>query len=411
MKIQLKGKNEMIKIAILSHIPVSKGLSGKEKEISNIAKMLNGKGTNVEIFSLSTANRTIKKDSYVEHEIKGSNYASRSKMSRIVDNLCMLAFGTKPMLNKMNENPQILRSLAHFDPDIIICGSFLLSRVLGKYLLTSGRKPKVISVFDSQTSIYNYARAVGNVAGRENKVKAWAASKIARSYIGFNLKLYAATLRLSDVHVVQTNKDRTEVINHFKDRKARVVALPAQFYSAKKTRAKKSTNITNILFVGSYSYPPNREAMDKIERVIAPAMPDKNFIIGGGGCPIKRISNVNYVGTIQNISKAVNAADLCIAPLSNGSGIKFKMLDYFGASKAVVGTSVAFDGYNVRNGYNAIVEDEIEKYPDAIRALEADAQKFALIQRNSAKLTEDFKFDVLSAKWRRLVEDLSKQRG
>ncbi len=396
----------MLKIAILSHLPVSKELSGKEKELSNIAKMLNGKNINVEIFSLSSINRTMKSKSYIEHEILSSNYSSRSKISRIADNLYVLLFGIKPMLNKMNDNPQMMLALAQFDPDLIICGSFLLSRMLGKYLQESDNRVKVISVFDSQKVIYNYARSLNDVAGRGNKIASWISSKISKSYINFNLALYADMLGMADVHVVPTEKDRVEVAGRFKDRKARVMALSAQFFKGKRARARPSASITNILFIGSYAHPPNRDAMDNIERIIAPKMPEKKFIIGGGGCPKKTVSNVRYIGTISDMGKVMKDADLCIAPLTGGSGLKFKMLDYFCASKAVIGTSVAFDGYKVRSGYNAIVEDKMDKYPGAIRDLEADSKKFALIQKNSAKMIEDFKFDVLSTKWRELVMSL-----
>ncbi len=399
---------EPIKIAIVSHSRISDVHDGKMRFMKDMAELISGKDTLVEVFSLSDTNRTVKEKHYIEHEVKSSYYTSSSTAARLFDNGMMILFGTRPILNKVNRSESVNSMLREFDPDIIICETFLLNSMLKRYLSQSKKRIKVISAFDPQSSIYYYANAIfGTKSSGGIPLARQFKKALADRYVSFRLKLYQETLNLADLHVVLSKKDKDEIEGFFKIRKARIIVLPAHFFDAKRERKPRiKTSIRKILFIGSYLPPHNRQAMGYIENIISPMLPKKEFIIAGGGVPKKAVRNVRYIGGVEDMGRILDHADLCIAPLTDGVGVKIKMLDYFNAGKAVIGTSMAFEGYDVKDGYNAIVEDNIEQYASQIEKLEEDRELFSRIQKNSRLIVNDYRYDVLKKKWQKLIKEL-----
>ena len=405
----MKGTGQPIKIAIVSHSRISDVHDGKMRLMKDMAELISDEDMRVEVFSLSDVNRTVKEKHYIEHEIKSPYYTSSSTAKRLFDNGMMILFGTRPLLNEVNRSESVNSMLSEFGPDIIICETFLLNGMLKRYLEQSRKKVKVISTFDSQSRIYYYANALfgpGSGGGYAPLFRQFKRS-LAGRYVKFRLKLYKETLNLADLHVVLSKKDKEEIESFFKMRKARIVVLPAHFFDSKRERKPSpKASIRKILFIGSYLPPHNRQAMGYIEDIISPMLPEKEFIIAGGGVPKKVVRNVKYIGGVEDMGSILDDADLCIAPLTDGIGLKVKMLDYFNAGKAVIGTSMAFEGYDVKNEYNAIVEDNIEHYASQIEKLEKDRELFARIQKNSKLIVNDYRYDVLKKKWQKLIKEL-----
>ncbi len=394
----------MKRIAIISHTPIRNALSGKERVVKNIAKLIKGNDTEIEIFSLSQRNHSEGHGAYVEHEIKSANYTATSRAAKLTDSAMMVILGTRPILNAVNSNKKFISAIEKFDPDVIICETFVLPDMLKRLASNAKKKVKIITTFDSYMIIYNYASSIFGERPGESILKSIPKKMLARRYIQFNLGLYRETLKMSDIHVVYTEKDKSEVEEFFSAQKPNVMVLPGQFLESKRHgRRIARTSINNILFIGSYLHLPNRDAMRHIEFEIAPLLKDKKFIIAGGNCPKKIIGNVHYVGTVPDIRGVLNKADLCIAPLSSGTGLKVKMLDYFSAGKAVVGTSIAFEGYDAVDSNNALIEDDINKYAGKIRVLEKNTKLFLKIQKNSVKIASRFEFRHLRRRWRSLV--------
>ncbi|WP_018627523.1 glycosyltransferase [Niabella aurantiaca] len=103
-----------------------------------------------------------------------------------------------------------------------------------------------------------------------------------------------------------------------------------------------------LLFNGTLSYPPNRDAVSEIVQHINPLLQkeaDLHYIIliCGSGLPAAweglkayREMNVIYTGFVEDIGLYFDAADIFINPVTDGGGIKTKLVEALAAGARAV---------------------------------------------------------------------------
>ncbi|TLZ68981.1 MAG: glycosyltransferase family 4 protein [Methanobacteriota archaeon] len=130
-----------------------------------------------------------------------------------------------------------------------------------------------------------------------------------------------------------------------------------------------------LLFFGSFKYAPNREALEYIDRVLAPSLEKKGFHgeirIAGRDIPgFAFHPSIRVLGFVPHLLEAIRSADLCIVPVWHGAGVLTKVLDCMAAGVPTVLSPFAADGVpEVRDGVHAYVARDQERFPD--RVLEA----------------------------------------
>jgi glycosyltransferase involved in cell wall biosynthesis len=136
--------------------------------------------------------------------------------------------------------------------------------------------------------------------------------------------------------------------------------------TAARNRLRIPMDVTVVVFHGSYSHPPNREAFDLISSYLAPRLGEINnkvrFIVGGTGSPQFTRDNLISLGSIDNLKEFLSLADIAIAPLRHGAGIKLKVLDYLSAGLPMVVTVKGTQGIDVTDGHDAIVVDDCDEH-------------------------------------------------
>ena len=129
-----------------------------------------------------------------------------------------------------------------------------------------------------------------------------------------------------------------------------------------------------IVFLGNMYHRPNQAALTFIVQKLVPALRELDvkcrFTIVGD-CPAllqEALSHadVTFVGAVERLSPLLSRMTVAVAPITEGSGIKVKMLDYFYAGLPTIGTSLAFRGYSRSAG---VVIDHLPKLPSAVAAL------------------------------------------
>ena len=397
----------MPRIVILSNLPVTEGISGKTRGIRNIPSFLADKKNEIIIVSISDKNARHDLKLYTEYEVKEST--RRFPFLRILNLPSLMISGRWLTTSLLGKNKNALSMLEKLKPDLIISSNFMLSGIIERYKRSNPNTP-IISTFDSHHIIESFASRARKSSETEPQGSRNLRSHIAERYILFNMALYGKMLELSDVVALPTEIDRDDVSTEFPIHASKLIALDTNYLSeAKRFPPKKKIN--KILFIGGYSHQPNRNAMEHIEKHIAPKLPGKQFIIVGKDCPVRKSGNVSYMGQASDLSRYIREADLCIAPLTEGSGLKLKVLDYLSAGKAVIGTSIAFEGYSVINNVHAVVEDSIAMFPSRILELEKDREKFLSIQKNARAAVEGFSYGSVSRRWSELVEDTLRKRN
>ena len=212
------------------------------------------------------------------------------------------------------------------------------------------------------------------------------------------------TLPLCDLVTCFTSEDRMSLLDlgAFPERTF-TVAFGIELCVSKVHR--RSSNGRNVVFLGNLYHRPNQTAVSIIVRMLAPSlsqrMPPCHFTIVGDYPPAFAQEfcerNVRYVGAIDCLDNLLSTMTIAVAPVTEGSGIKVKMLDYFAAGLPVVGTSLAFRGYPQSAG---LITNDLAAMPDAIVALLDDEERLNLMSIQCRRIAE-------TNDWRRIAPALS----
>lgn len=148
-----------------------------------------------------------------------------------------------------------------------------------------------------------------------------------------------------------------------------------------------------ILFMGTMEYTPNLNAMNTIESVICPyvcsRVSNAVFLIVGKGVQPKTTKSIIFTGRVDDIAPYLRVADLAIAPLTEGSGTRLKILEYMAYGKPVVSTSKGAEGLDVIDNKHIIIADDWELFSESIVALLSNKNKRDEIGRNARLLVEE----------------------
>lgn len=201
--------------------------------------------------------------------------------------------------------------------------------------------------------------------------------------------------RLADMNFFITREDMDYAIAHYHlaPQKCTVITYGINF-STLPTRAEKAAaraevcrthhiDPTNrlLLYTGTLYYRPNLHGLDIILKKITPLLQKSSIpysiLICGGHLPESynkleayKNNNIVYAGYVQDISMYFKAADIFMNPISEGGGIKTKLVEALaGNSSAVSFASGAFGiPIELTGGKLRVVPDEdSEAFYDAIQ--------------------------------------------
>lgn len=99
----------------------------------------------------------------------------------------------------------------------------------------------------------------------------------------------------------------------------------------------------DMVFIGNFNHPPNKEAITYIHSEIAPNVDCEVHIYGAYS---EKFSDKNFhcLGHTVDSKETLSRYKVSLAPLLTGSGIKGKILDSFAAGTPVAATNVAAEG-------------------------------------------------------------------
>jgi hypothetical protein len=118
-----------------------------------------------------------------------------------------------------------------------------------------------------------------------------------------------------------------------------------------------------IFFPGSYTYGPNKIAIDKIMNnfydEIITKFPNYYFVFSGEGLPNKysRKKNVKYFGILSetNYFFTLTKSAFIFLPLNNAPGTKLKTLQSLSLNKIILATKHAFKGINIKKNDRVLI--------------------------------------------------------
>ena len=134
-----------------------------------------------------------------------------------------------------------------------------------------------------------------------------------------------------------------------------------------KTKKRKPTNPT-VLFVGQFKWLPNRDAtkflVEEIWPKIKTSIKNARLWIVGRNPPedILRFGSedIRVDGEVEDIRVAYGASSVLLAPIRNGRGTKYKILEAMATKTPIVGTRLAVEGINIIHGKHALIAETPE---------------------------------------------------
>lgn len=121
-----------------------------------------------------------------------------------------------------------------------------------------------------------------------------------------------------------------------------------------------------VLFVGTFKWLPNIEAVDEIVKKIWPLilkqLPNAKLKIVGFS-PTQKIRDyaaepsIEVKGAIEDIRDAFAMSHVLLAPIRSGKGTRYKVLEAMITGTPVVATTLAAEGLDLEDGKNVLIAD------------------------------------------------------
>ncbi len=139
-------------------------------------------------------------------------------------------------------------------------------------------------------------------------------------------------------------------------------------------------NAVLIAFHGTFSYPPNCDALQVFAEILLPQLancpyPFHLIAIGRNPPSESMHTNIHFTGSVDEVSPWLKGCDLAVIPLREGGGTRMKIIDCFAAGLPVISTSKGIEGIPVVNGREAIITDDWLSMSNEIMKL-AESKKY-----------------------------------
>jgi len=177
--------------------------------------------------------------------------------------------------------------------------------------------------------------------------------------------------------------------------------------------ARRFEERSDILFVGGFAHPPNRDAVlffcEEVFPRVCAVLPGVRFLVIGSDPPVEvtRLNSdrVQILGYVPDMDPYLDNCRMSVAPLRFGAGVKGKINQSLAYGLPVVATSVAAEGMFLVDGESALIADDTRGLADAVVRLYGDEDLWNRLSRGGLAVMEEH-FSIASAR-KALIELLA----
>jgi glycosyltransferase involved in cell wall biosynthesis/aminoglycoside phosphotransferase (APT) family kinase protein len=212
-------------------------------------------------------------------------------------------------------------------PDVLVMSNTQLTVRYGRALADTARAALVYEMHDDEAAV---ARTIGKAE--------WECRQAA--------VLQAAAVATADAVVAFTRRD-ADLATALRATKVHVVPCGVE---PGPTPVREQETSGSAAFVGNLFYEPNARAAAFLRTRLAPALAPRGGSVDVYGRYPRALralgigSTVRLHGPVPDLPSALSTAQVGLAPLDSGGGMKLKVLQYMAAGLPVVGTAEAFAG-------------------------------------------------------------------
>jgi glycosyltransferase involved in cell wall biosynthesis len=180
-------------------------------------------------------------------------------------------------------------------------------------------------------------------------------------------------------------------------------------------------DVSRITFNGSLSYSANLDAVRYFCKEILPLIreriPEVRLTITGSidGLDIDDLKNINgveFTGFVPDIKPIVASSGAVVVPMRLGGGTRLKVLEALALGVPVVATSFGAQGIRADSGRHFIIEDEPEKFAQAvISVLKDDARARDLAEHGRNLVRDYYGWDSIAEKLDAILIEIAARKG
>jgi glycosyltransferase involved in cell wall biosynthesis len=174
-----------------------------------------------------------------------------------------------------------------------------------------------------------------------------------------------------------------------------------------KTDKSKLPKDPTVLFVGTFKWLPNIDAVEflveKIWPLVIKQLPNAQLKIVGFSPSVKILSygkesSITVDGAVADIRDAYATAHVLLAPIRSGKGTRYKILEAMATSTPIVATNLAVEGIGIVHGENALTSDDPQTLADLTVSVLKDKKLQKKLAENSLALVNSkFNWKAISA--------------
>lgn len=197
-----------------------------------------------------------------------------------------------------------------------------------------------------------------------------------------------------------------------------VIANGVDVSHFKSTKRKLQENPT-ILFVGQFKWLPNKDAakflVSKIWPLIRKKYPNANLWIVGRN-PTQDIQNlentdgVKVDGGVEDIRDAYSRSNILLAPIRNGRGTKYKILEAMATKTPIVGTQLAVEGIDVKDGRDVLIAEDAQGLANLTIKILENPKLGEKLAESAYKLVKDqYNWESIAGELDRVYKEVGKK--
>ena len=187
------------------------------------------------------------------------------------------------------------------------------------------------------------------------------------------------------------------------------------FFEKSKTSPRPQSSPV-VLFVGNFKWLPNKDAAvflsKKVWPFISARLPEAKLWIVGRNPTTEIIQlgqnpKIKVTGDIDDIRQAFNRAQVLLAPIRNGRGTKYKVLEAMAAKTPVVTTGLGIEGIDAVNGESVLLAESPKDLADkAIAVLTNQVLAKKLADNAKRLIIQKYSWSVISKRLDRIYQTL-----
>lgn len=215
--------------------------------------------------------------------------------------------------------------------------------------------------------------------GRALRHEGWYLSRPLHQLDWYRLRSYEVSLPTRFAQVVVCKQDDRKLLNNRPN-----VSVVPNGVSARPAADPKVSRAKEMLFVGTMGYEPNADAVKYFMCDVMPGIQRQQTdaclsVVGkeaGGDIQQLHDGRTCFVhGHVPDVTPYYQSAGFVIAPIRLGAGTRLKILEALMFGKALVGSSMAVEGLDLRPGIDLEVADTPSSFANACLELMRDKSR------------------------------------